>query len=224
MRSASSGVDIGWCPSGERSMIDRRRWPSPTRPSAEIHAPASSGPRWRWASHRIPSSRSPTRAPPRYARIPAIPHTARQSSQPRVRRRGPLVAEPAMLRPRVTSSVLLGLTGLRIDGGIACVGRCMARALDECCEAGSLARVDRVLLLEDPARAAAPPFAGSQWLARGSQPRFAWQLWRTFRRQRHELVLFDLVGLARATLLPLPGFPPPRMAIFAHGIELGTAR
>jgi hypothetical protein len=123
----------------------------------------------------------------------------------------------------VTASVLLGLTGLRIDGGIASVSRCIARALDERCEAGALARVDRVLLLEDPARAAEPPVSGEQWLARGSQPRFAWQLWRAFRRHSHDLVLFDLVGLARAALLPLPSFPPPRMAIFVHGIELGTA-
>jgi phosphatidylinositol alpha-1,6-mannosyltransferase len=37
-------------------------------------------------------------------------------------------------------------------------------------------------------------------------------------------VLFDLVGLARSVLLPLPGFPPPRYAIFVHGIELAGAR
>jgi len=121
-------------------------------------------------------------------------------------------------------SVLLALTGLEIDGGIACVSRCIARALDERCRAGALARVDRVLLLEDPRHAAAPPVAGRQWLACGSQPRFAWQLWRAFRRGRHDLVLFDLVGLARAALLPLPSLPPPRTAIFVHGIELATAR
>jgi phosphatidylinositol alpha-1,6-mannosyltransferase len=63
-----------------------------------------------------------------------------------------------------------------------------------------------------------------QWLARGSRPRFAWQLWRAFRRHRHELVLFDHLGLARAASLPLPPFPPPRTAIFVHGEEMHSAR
>jgi phosphatidylinositol alpha-1,6-mannosyltransferase len=120
-------------------------------------------------------------------------------------------------------SILLGLTGLQIDGGIASVSRCIARVLDEQIDAGRLDRVDRVLLLDDPAHAAAPPRAGEQWLARGSKPRFAWQLWRAFRRQRHDLVLFDHLGLARATGLPLPSFPPPETAIFLHGTELATA-
>ncbi len=121
-------------------------------------------------------------------------------------------------------SVLLGLTGLRIEGGIASVSRCLARALDEEVQAGRLARTDRVLLLEPAGEPAPPPTRGDQHLARGSQARFVWQLWRAFRRQRHDLVLFDLVGLARSVLLPLPGFPPPRTAIFVHGIELAGAR
>src|SRR5262249_3576210 len=54
-------------------------------------------------------------------------------------------------------AILLGLTGLRIDGGIASVSRTIAAALDERVEAGVLSRVDRVLLLEDPVRAALPP-------------------------------------------------------------------
>lgn len=120
-------------------------------------------------------------------------------------------------------SVLLGLTGLRIDGGIAGVSRCIARALDEETLAGRLERVDRVLLLERPEDASPPPVRGEQQLARGSQPRFVWQTWRSYRRHRHALVCFDLVGLARSVLLPLPGFPPPRFAIFVHGIELATA-
>lgn len=120
-------------------------------------------------------------------------------------------------------SVLLGLTGLTIEGGIAGVSRCCVRALDEEIRAGRLERADRVLLLEDPDTAAPPPARGEQQLARGSQPRFAWQLWRAWRRERHALVFFDLVGLARALRLPLPGFPPPRYVVFVHGIELATA-
>jgi phosphatidylinositol alpha-1,6-mannosyltransferase len=121
-------------------------------------------------------------------------------------------------------SILLGLTGLRIDGGIAAVSRCIVRALDEEARDGRLERVDRVLLLEPDDGHSVPPVRGEQQLARGSQPRFVWQTWRSFRRHRHDLVLFDLVGLARSVLLPLPGFPPPRFAVFVHGIELATAR
>jgi phosphatidylinositol alpha-1,6-mannosyltransferase len=126
--------------------------------------------------------------------------------------------------PRRDPSVLLALTGLDIDGGIAVVSRCVARAVDEEVRAGRVARGDRVLLHEDPARAAPPPLRGEQSLARGSQARFVWQTWRTYLRHRHDLVFFDIVGLARSILLPLPAFPPPRTAIFVHGIELTTAR
>jgi hypothetical protein len=52
---------------------------------------------------------------------------------------------------------LLGLTGLHIDGGIASVSRSVARVLDAEAASGALSRVDRVLLLEDPERPAAPP-------------------------------------------------------------------
>jgi phosphatidylinositol alpha-1,6-mannosyltransferase len=121
-------------------------------------------------------------------------------------------------------SILLGLTGLRIDGGIASVGRCMARAVDECVREGRVARTDRVLLLEPLEDPATPPSVGTQLISQGSQARFVWQLWRSFLRYHHDLVLFDLVGLARSVMLPLPGFPPRRFAIFVHGIELKAAR
>ena len=117
-------------------------------------------------------------------------------------------------------SVLLGLTGLRISGGIAAVSRSVARVLDGEARAGRLERTDRVLLLEDPAADTPPPIRGEQRLARSSQLRFVFHLWRSFRRHRHDWVFFDHVGLARAAQLPLPGFPPPATAVFVHGIEL----
>jgi phosphatidylinositol alpha-1,6-mannosyltransferase len=116
-------------------------------------------------------------------------------------------------------SVLLALTGLAIDGGIAGVNRCIARALEECAAAGGVARVDRVLLQEDPARPAPPPARGEQRLSRNSQLRFVWDVWRSYRRHRHERVFFDHVGPARAIALPLPGWPPPDCAVFVHGVE-----
>lgn len=120
--------------------------------------------------------------------------------------------------------LLLASLGLEIDGGIASVARCMALALDEAIAAGRVARADRVLLLDDPRRPPAPPRRGRQRFARGRQPLFAWQLWRSYRRHRPDLLLFDMHGPARALHLPLPGFPPPRYAIFCHGIELARAR
>jgi phosphatidylinositol alpha-1,6-mannosyltransferase len=118
---------------------------------------------------------------------------------------------------------LLGLTGLNIDGGIAVVSRCIARALDECIDDGKLTRADRVLFLDEPESAPPLPRRGDQHLSRGSKWRFIWQLWRSFMRVRPDLVFFDLTGLARTIRLRLPGFPPSRYAIFAHGIELDGA-
>ena len=120
-------------------------------------------------------------------------------------------------------ALLLGLTGLNIDGGIAVVSRCVARAVDESIDRGELARADRVLLLDDPESAPAPPRRGEQHFSRGSKLRFVWQLWRSHTSARPDLVFFDLTGLARSVHLPLPGFPPRRYAIFAHGIELAGA-
>jgi phosphatidylinositol alpha-1,6-mannosyltransferase len=117
-------------------------------------------------------------------------------------------------------SLVLGLVGLEVDGGIAAVSRCIASALDDAMSEGRAARADRVLLLEDPAQLAKPPLRGRQLLARGRQPVFVWQLWRSFRRSRASLVIFAHMGLAKSVSLPLPGFPP-RYAIFCHGIELG---
>jgi phosphatidylinositol alpha-1,6-mannosyltransferase len=158
--------------------------------------------------------------------MPAIPHMTWQHSSARS---GGERAQGLGYTPRVptqdsVSSALLALTGLRIDGGIAVVSRCIARAFEEEAEGGRIARVDRVLLLDRREDATPPPAHGEQRLAHGSQPRFVWETWRSHRRHRHDLVCFDLVGLARSVLLPLPGFPPRRFAVFVHGTELAMAK
>jgi phosphatidylinositol alpha-1,6-mannosyltransferase len=119
-------------------------------------------------------------------------------------------------------SILLGLTGLHIDGGIANVSRCVARALDEATAAGRVARADRVLLLEDPRAPAPPPHRGVQRLARGSQARFVLGLWWERSRRRHELLFFDHAGLARALDVPALRAGSPRVAIFVHGPEFAS--
>ncbi|MCA9510008.1 MAG: glycosyltransferase family 4 protein [Myxococcales bacterium] len=111
---------------------------------------------------------------------------------------------------------LLALTGLEIPGGIASVGRTIARVLDEEIAAGRVERADRVLLYDDE-RSPAPPARGVQWRARARQPLFAAELWLARVALRPDLLLFDLVGLARS--LALPG-PTPPYAVLCHGIEL----
>ncbi|MEE2679551.1 MAG: glycosyltransferase family 4 protein [Myxococcota bacterium] len=118
--------------------------------------------------------------------------------------------------------LLLGLAGLEIDGGIASVSRCIARVLDETANEAGIERADRVLLHDAADPPPAAPTHGEQFLAGGSQARFAWQLWRAVRRRRPDLVFFDQVGLARSAHLPLPGLPP-RYAVFCHGMELERA-
>jgi phosphatidylinositol alpha-1,6-mannosyltransferase len=121
-------------------------------------------------------------------------------------------------------SVLLCLTGLGIDGGIASVNRSVVRVLEERSRAGALARVDRVLLQDDPDHAPAAPHRGEQRLVDDRQLRFAWVFWRMVRRHRPDRVFFDHVGLAQSVLLPLPSLPPRRYAVFVHGGELTYAR
>jgi hypothetical protein len=74
-------------------------------------------------------------------------------------------------------ALLLGLTGMNIEGGIAVVSRCIARALEESIDRGELDRADRVLFLDDPKDAPSLARRGGQRLSRGSKPRFLWQLW-----------------------------------------------
>jgi phosphatidylinositol alpha-1,6-mannosyltransferase len=103
---------------------------------------------------------------------------------------------------------------------VASVSRCVARALDEEIRAGRLERADRVLLLDPADARGAAPARGCVLRAHGRQPLFALQLWGALWLRRPELVFLDLVGLARALDLPLPG-RPRRYAIFCHGVELG---
>jgi phosphatidylinositol alpha-1,6-mannosyltransferase len=117
--------------------------------------------------------------------------------------------------------ILLATTGIYVGGGIASVSRCIARTLAEEREAGRLESFDTLSLLDAPA-GPQPPLGGVQLHARGSQLRFAFQLWRALRRSDPDLVVFDHAGLARAMRLPLPGVSRPAYAIFAHGGELAV--
>lgn len=120
-------------------------------------------------------------------------------------------------------AILLAADGLRIDGGIASVSRCIARALEERSECDAVSRVDRVLLHEDPRTPYPPPHRGVQKLACRSQTRYVAQLWNLYLRYRHDLILFDQVGLARS--LPFPRLLSRRIrySVFIHGIELDRA-
>ena len=135
-----------------------------------------------------------------------------------------MAEEPQRVTRERRPSVLLGLSGLRIDGGVALVSRCIARALDEEAAAGRLERVDHILLFERPGSLTPPPHRGDQFLSRGSYLRFVWQTWRSFRRHRQDLVFFDVIGLARSLRLPLPPFPPKNVMVFVHGGEFDGVR
>src|SRR4051812_20443249 len=65
------GSTIGWDPAWDRSMIDSRRWPSPTGPRAQN--PEPSGPRC--TMHAVIRSRAATSTlPPSRRSSPASPH------------------------------------------------------------------------------------------------------------------------------------------------------
>lgn len=116
-------------------------------------------------------------------------------------------------------SILLAFTGLDIGGGIASVGRCMARVLREDLSAGNVDRLDRVLLLDRDDGRTADCGKGIVVRCGGSQRRFLLELWRAILRTRPDLVLFDHLGPARALLPHLP-LPRPRYGVFVHGGEL----
>src|SRR6476620_8405969 len=74
MVSEPSGERIGWWPSGERSRIESRVWPSATRPPGRTHTPLSSGPRCFRLSTEPARSVSHGDESPRRAQYPVIPH------------------------------------------------------------------------------------------------------------------------------------------------------
>src|SRR3990172_10724066 len=74
MWSVRDAFVIGWAALSERSMILRRREPSPTRPSDDIYVPAASGPRYISVSRIASTSslRTGRESAKRYN--PAMPH------------------------------------------------------------------------------------------------------------------------------------------------------
>src|SRR5262245_8452338 len=68
----SSASRIGCLPRGERSMIERRRWPKPRAWSSLVKKPESSGPRW--TSESVIEERSDSIVLRLKSHKPAIPH------------------------------------------------------------------------------------------------------------------------------------------------------
>jgi hypothetical protein len=130
---------------------------------------------------------------------------------------------PRFAAPLRSPSVLLAFTGLGIEGGLRVVSRCVRARVGRARERGRLARTDRVLLLDDPGDPRRP--RARRAAARPRQPG-ALRVADVARvpRHRHDLVLFDLVGLARAIACPLPCFRRRRAAMCVHGIELDGPR
>jgi phosphatidyl-myo-inositol dimannoside synthase len=120
-------------------------------------------------------------------------------------------------------SILLGLTGLTVGGGVASVSRCLVTTLDTAQRSGRLDRVDRVLLLDPPPGPPPPAPPAVQRLAGGWQLGFALQFWRQLAAFRPDLVLFDHLGLGRALRVPLPWVRDLPYAVFLHGLELQNA-
>ncbi|MCR9095930.1 MAG: glycosyltransferase family 4 protein [bacterium] len=123
-------------------------------------------------------------------------------------------------------SILLALTGLSIDGGIASVSRSIVDVLERARDEGRSGPIHRVLLLEEHGTPRYGTGEGRESRAAGSQARFVLQLWREILRGRPDFVLFDHVGPVRGLFpgwpLPLP-LPRPEFRIFVHGLELRGA-
>lgn len=127
-----------------------------------------------------------------------------------------------MAAGRSTPSILLGLTGLSLDGGISSVSRSIVDVLERARDEGRCGPIHRALLLDEIGGARFGTATGRESRAGGSQAIFVAQLWREILRGRPDFVLFDHVGLARALF---PGWPIPRpqYGIFVHGLELRGA-
>ena len=115
---------------------------------------------------------------------------------------------------------MLCVTGLHLAGGMASLNRTISAVFDREMVGERIRRLDHVLLHADTKTANKDDTRGSVRVAGGNKLRFVSDAWRLARRHRHEWTLFDLLGMARAATLPLPGFPPGRLAIFTHYIEL----
>ena len=120
--------------------------------------------------------------------------------------------------------ILLGLTGLGLDGGISSVSRSIARVVELERLRGAVDSVHHVLLEDEspPPESASP--GSSYFLAGGSKSRFFVGMWLAILRFQPQLILFDHVGLGRALLPSLPLRRPP-YDVFVHGLELiGASR
>ncbi len=119
--------------------------------------------------------------------------------------------------------ILFASQGLNHDGGIASVSRTIACAFDEGIVSGRIDRVDHLLVNECPSQPPRPPARGVQYIQNGGKVRFFYQLWRLQRRYRHDLFVFDHVGVARIMTLPKFGMLPNPYAVFVHGTEIELA-
>lgn len=113
--------------------------------------------------------------------------------------------------------ILLGLTGLSLDGGISSVSRCIVRVLDREVSEGRVAAAGKVSLYDSPDDNGG--FSDREALGMRRKLRFALRLWREILVSRPDLVLFDHVGLGRALMLDI-AVPRPSFDVFVHGLEL----
>lgn len=113
----------------------------------------------------------------------------------------------------MTCKVLLAAESLTAhNGGVAQVACLMARVIAEEEAAGRLR--GSAVALNDPQTPLGCPLPVA--VARGSRPRFVWQVQSAALRHTH--FLYDFIGMARAHCR-LPGFRRPAMT-YIHGIEV----
>src|SRR5689334_2208970 len=103
-------------------MIDRRRWPSPTRRSGETQTPAPSGPRCAMASRILAmySSVMTDEAVPPSVTAPTMPHMLRQPSGAHAllcddAMKG-FAASPPRVQRRIAQALSRTLVGVLVEG------------------------------------------------------------------------------------------------------------